>query len=551
VADDERVPRPAEAHFLVMLRQFYAKQDGRPPPQWRLALAVRRQAEQAALGIRPGGPGAPAGHPYSERVWAAVRAKVEAGDAERRLGEDLLFATDKSWHDQARLKLEAAKTHYADALKGAGRLRGELALRDQVLADLPFLTRWRAAQAPDYTRTSVAEEVWQAAHELARLLDEADPLVGNALDRAVKATRDTYQAWAEEYDRVCREEDHDRSKLPKNWRQVEQVLAAPLIEPELRVRLVEQSRAMSAKFNIEWAAGKKTAGQAEEVPARVRALQQGRLALAVLGEDLLKQQAKKDAGLLDQSALRSKLIDLPRDAWADSVTAGGAQVGRHWQALAAGGPADDPAAAERRSRLAVAFAAPDGVERAESNRWRNWRPLLVGLARRTGLDHWYGENPRDDRPYYRLVALRYLEDAKRLAGKAAAGQPVNTTLDVEDVYKLIADPKLNLFGPPEQIAWTKDQSGSLTYQLAVPTGAPIWGYAVFWADFGQGAVLRPTDPAALLRRPLELTKPAIPSLGLRSMSDDRDITLPVRMHIYFRGRALDRATTIRISRTSD
>src|SRR5205085_9114760 len=122
--------------------------------------------------------------------------------------------------------------------------------------------------------------------------------------------------------------------------------------------------------------------------------------------------------LLKGEALRSLLTD-PGSAWEDVYDRAGDQIGKHWQALAApADPAGDLFLAERRSRWAVAFAAPPEPEPAVANRRLRWQGVLVGLARRTFLDHWYAESGE---PYYRPAANAFLDDANKLVPAPAAG----------------------------------------------------------------------------------------------------------------------------------
>src|SRR5205807_2434161 len=134
--------RPAEAHFLLMYahltRSVLPRGAEELEPPLKLVqetLKVRRLAEETALAT--GSNRGPAGHPYSERIYPWIKAKVEAGDRERRRGEDLLFAP-RDWWERAAAHLKKAREHYELAGRDAGQVRKAIELRDQLLADLPY-----------------------------------------------------------------------------------------------------------------------------------------------------------------------------------------------------------------------------------------------------------------------------------------------------------------------------------------------------------------------------------------------------------------------------
>src|SRR5205807_7713479 len=86
--------RPAEAHFLTMLSRDL--DPAKPPAEalLRQALELRRQAEDTSFAVEPGR----LIHPYSERVFPWIQARIEQADERRQQGQDLLFATQKdSW----------------------------------------------------------------------------------------------------------------------------------------------------------------------------------------------------------------------------------------------------------------------------------------------------------------------------------------------------------------------------------------------------------------------------------------------------------------------
>ena len=168
--------RPAEGQFLALLLQCRAP-GAAESPEFRSAVAdalqVRRLAERAALGLAPatlGGadsaaePGAGVSMPtLPERVAPWVADRVEAGDGERRLGEDwLLGATPGDWK-QARDHLAEARQHYQGAMARAALVTRALTARDRAFADLPYYTGWAARVDADAQDRSVATATRLAA----------------------------------------------------------------------------------------------------------------------------------------------------------------------------------------------------------------------------------------------------------------------------------------------------------------------------------------------------------------------------------------------------
>ncbi|HMC64967.1 MAG TPA: hypothetical protein VKI65_08495, partial [Gemmataceae bacterium] len=181
---------PAESHFLVMLNRDLYRVDDKatgkvtaPADLIVQALSVRRLAEEAAVGLGSRGDTEPL-PAYTEQVHPWIQKKVTDADHERRLGEDLLFASDdkESW-SAAKKHLDAAQNLYADAQKDAQDVRQALKARDQILAELPYYSQWLARQrlreesqrrlADD--RVKQVEALWKDVHQLVQLLQPQNP----------------------------------------------------------------------------------------------------------------------------------------------------------------------------------------------------------------------------------------------------------------------------------------------------------------------------------------------------------------------------------------
>ena len=135
------------------------------------AITQRRDAEEAAWVFMTGAKE----YPYSEVVFPWVRGRIELGDRNRQLGQDLLFCTEpKMWAEAARL-FAAARKDYADARADGAKVAAALATRDKVFARLPYYARWLAAYRGSRPQTEVdrlierAEKAFRDAHRLADL----------------------------------------------------------------------------------------------------------------------------------------------------------------------------------------------------------------------------------------------------------------------------------------------------------------------------------------------------------------------------------------------
>src|SRR5262249_4563775 len=84
--------RPTATHFLALLRRDVLPAR-RGDKQLGEALQLRQQAERAALGLRDEEDPDDKLPAYSAQVAAWLGKEIDAADQERRLGEDLLFAS--------------------------------------------------------------------------------------------------------------------------------------------------------------------------------------------------------------------------------------------------------------------------------------------------------------------------------------------------------------------------------------------------------------------------------------------------------------------------
>ncbi|HMB06137.1 MAG TPA: hypothetical protein VKP69_20690, partial [Isosphaeraceae bacterium] len=227
---------PTEAHFLRMLdRHLHAKDRG--PKFWgpvRQALAVRRLAERAALGVADtGGP-----FQYSEQVQPWIKSMIEKADDTRRQAEDLLFSTEPNAWGEAEQSLALAGSLYQRAIERAGHVRAALLLRDRVLADLPDYSRWLAHRLPDELNDSlpgIVEKLWDDTHRLVQQLESpgqgSDD--GADLDAIKSLVRDIEEALALVQQRFEDQKlEIDRTREPGDWEVANAAAAVAVSHPD-------------------------------------------------------------------------------------------------------------------------------------------------------------------------------------------------------------------------------------------------------------------------------------------------------------------------------
>jgi hypothetical protein len=580
--------RPAEAHLLVMTRQFFSDPRSQMAGNavepatdlWKQAIATRRLAERAALGVnapRAGGPRHPyRDNPYSEALWTQLEPKVIEADIVRRDGEDLLFASLDTVRTRSGKELDAAKMQYDLVLRQAKELQTAFAIRDEALADLPLLTRWVAslpARDGNFKPwTETAKVVWPKVHALARRLDGADRPTGR--DQLTEEIEKAVSRLKQEYGDHCRKlADKD---LQAQWEQIEQVTAVPpmLIEPALRKALLESGARQIKKQTEEWIKNPKLvapppAAKIEDIKAdlRAQAVQQTELAVAILG-DIPNEQLRDAKGtLLTAGGLRDGLASLSSTPiWQIQVNLIGEHIGRHWQvlsmgesgALATGGSESPPVAnaprsptqSDLRSRWAVAFRPPpDGPEPATVNRLKRWQKLLVGLAMRTVRDHWY-ESEKKPKQYFVAAADLYLDDAKKAGVEGSAAVPGLAPVEaLRTASELQLEPAFEL-----PVRWTSENHRTLTFTVKAPKVGP-GGYVTLWSNLGQSLALTLLADDQT-RQPIALPATDAPPAAKRDLHIEAarlatDAAVSLAAHGYFRGQWLKSETEIKLNRTPE
>jgi hypothetical protein len=577
--NDPLRPRPAEAHYAVMLQRD--KPAGNGSSEYtellRLALSTRRLAEQAALAIHA------EGHPYSEFLWDTLAPPMQEADADRRVGEDLLLASPQEW-PQARRSLEAARAAYLAALDTGRQIQSALQARDYVLSMLPYYSQCVACRLTNQPLHSATEDeflggllrLWRDTHDLCERLDNlqpdqpdgaaaaAAPRSGNLADHAALVRR----SYDETRQRLCRWwQELSSAEVPSVWHEADAALLVPHRDWQLRMKLLANKRRTSRRLFAEtaqqsWvkATGRAASNgdtlQAASPSARI----QGRLALAVLGRRWFDACGGPGLETFDQVSHRLDVFQVEQDGQ-HSLAKAGEQIALRWRQLpltieklvADSGSAPRANAlalleqADRLTRqidgLDVHSLAADPVAACRRLRMQG---LLVWQAGRTLADHWYGEDPQGT-PYYQVAGASWLNDAQQLDTHADA---------VTAIRQRYADSRpLTLAGSP-RMQLTTQLRQEVIYRIEAGQADPS-GFPVLWVEASAGLDLESPDPGRRLVREVAADRPAgLITCTLRSPQlAEAELRLPptagvertaLTVHGLFRGQRLTATTPIEL-----
>jgi hypothetical protein len=530
--DDELDPRrPAEAHFVVMLKPDAEPDkparvapliDKKEWPLLRQALQVRQQAEEAAVGRGSDKETAKEPLPaYSEQVLPWIRAKVEQADAKRRQGEDRLFASKEGAWREAQTRFKDAMTFYKEAQDTALDVRRALAMRDRVLATLPYYTHW-LARRPQLSKDDEEKltGLWQRVHELRAGLDQPDLARAPSLAKLAEDIGKRLTEIEKQFGQIA---SLTNNTVQSRWHEIENLLSVPFLDPALRLELVQASRQISHKLNEETAA----AGDArldftpEDNTKRFQemAQRQGRIALAVLGSDWLER------GEVENAVLRPD-----QTGWWRSLVQAGERIGTALNDMPEKAQALDEHASKADLKEAVADlqkaarlvrqvegAVVGGrltADPVRAQRLLLLHELLCWQAKRTYLDYWAGDSPEPDKFYYRLAGQAFLHDAGDLVVDKNAElkreeqdrrlvrvQEVQARLDSKDrVLALAANDRVeqHFKSGTVRVPFTDEESRPLYYRLSGPRD--VEGDPVLWIDHDRRLLARPEESEHRLGR---------------------------------------------------
>ncbi len=431
---------PVEAHYLRMLHLHLP---GEPKTRtaddvklWpssdllRTAITLRRTAEEAAWAD---------GLAYPEQAFRWSFPLVEAADANRQLGEDLLFDTDPKTRQEANHLFLKAELDYVAAKKRAKTVADALALRDKVFARLPYYARWVAAPRGGPTN---AEELLgklelaaAAAHQIDKLVREvsATPTDGDVNTLIAESKR------AAELDDVAAAYDTAAKQLTdqkqeSNWRALDAAQVVPFRTIDLGPDLAQKARTVAVELAT--AAQQPAGSRATDPDPLAPAARHLRAAAAYLNDPTFARGSalgEKPVKLADD--LAAALHGLAGKA---TTAANAADARDKLRATAA-----ELAEANRLSRLCDPAAPVGGAPtppEADRRFWRHY--LLLAHAKRITLDGWCSDNQGE-----KTVARWYC---------SLAAQLVHDTADAE-LRKLV--PSRDSLPPARQDRLTEDLLG--------------------------------------------------------------------------------------------
>ena len=501
---DNEYPQPAEAHYLIMLDKYLTPlRNQRHSSLWarvNRAIRLRRLAERTALGITD----ADSGYPRSEEVYPWIKPFVEGADEARRLGEDQIFSTEVAAWSQADKNLASAEQLYQAASSRASRVRSALITRDRVLANLPDYSRWLAHRHPDDLLeddlSTTFGDLWTQVHLLAGQLETPGD------GAAVEALGQSERAVAAGFEQVLQQFADQRNKFSQDRVREDcevatAAAAVPFADPRLRTPIWERletiqdhDREVAAKAKPAEPPGEKRKG-ALQLRYR-RAQVQGLMALGALGRAWFDEPGFKDRVDFEQTRERilSPIAETENKArsWWEQIAQAGDSIGLRWRSIAP--EIDETLTGEDSSRAELrivqdrfkkadrlgrlidggAPAVPESkLEATGVYRQKRVHDLLIWLAERAWRDHWFDDDARAIKPYYRAAGLRFANDAGKLALKSS--DP-----DAARMKDLLAqNDKLKIEGPARLIL-TSERTKDVAYRIAaegneekIPPGLPV------------------------------------------------------------------------------
>jgi hypothetical protein len=564
-------PLPAEAHYLAMLDRDLAS----PRPDRDLlgmALETRRLAEETALAVHPASQEKNPFPSYSELVYLWIEDRVVQADQQRRLGEDLLFASRKPDWEEARKHLQDAKNAYESAFQTAQAVQEAFRVRDEALAELPYYARWLAQRREtDGKALENAEQLCQDAHRLATQLGQPqpDPKGIDALKQLTQSVRAGLKELQGKFAARCK--GLRDAHLQSNWQDIQDVLAVPLLGDgedgaALRMELLRNSRAISDKLNSESQQPREAPVTPEPSKPYEWVQRQGRMALAVLGKPWVDKLAG-DTKNAEYSVIRELIQKRDPESWNQA----GEFMGHCWQLMSPQIEAwtKDAHTAGLKQAESLLTASDrltrqmDGaaVRQLTVNPVQEYRHLrLYGLfrwlAERTFRDHWWAEE-EDAEPYYRTAGLAYLDDAKRaLLGSGIPLTELQKRERLAEINKLEEQLRANsrlTLSSPASLPLTSERNLELKYTLKADADA-LPGFPVRWLE-APFPLVAGQDVGRAVERNLNPNEPREIAYRMQPSDEAKPEGLLAKavLHVLYRGQkdSLRKETAINLYRTPD
>ena len=575
--DDPLHPRPAEAHYLVMLAADLPNTpwNDRRSDLVRLALNTRLLAERTAWNYR--GPA----FAFSEQVYSNIKDLVENADRERRLGEDLLLG-DSRGYDRVETHLRKAQEVYREAARRGTAVAAARNTYEQAMADLPYLACWIAKKRADFRDNRAVHAKWQDrlgvlfhdTHQLGITIDRDIPegVDGEAHVRKMIAQTDCVADAIKQFEESLREnwQMMVSDDSPQAWCDMRDALRVPQKDADLRLKLLERLIQTESRLAAEPSARQTrpahvTAEQQTE-RAKWAARTEGRMALAALGRENY-ESLKDEKQLSYGECLRCLEVFGVEETWWRTLASAGRTVGEAWRRVPQATDEKSQAVtkADRQkgsrllneaaslSRLLPGYSSLTVVEEpAEVACQARLKAILQWQAQRTYDDHWYTERP-DTEPYYRVAADAYLNDAAILFKT----WPVD-----EALRKRVASAAGLQFAVTDRLDVSSQRRIEVPVRLTAEKGADVpEGFPVVWFDVGSSLqLLQPgTQRTAWPWKASQKTNPLICDLESKSLREaevhpPKEPTVAetnLTLHGRFRGQQINGLVPIRLHLAPD
>ena len=571
--NDPAVPRPAESHLLLMLARNLPLNPKLLSAELSslitLALKVRLQAEQAALGLSGNG------HPYSERIRPWIEPLIHDADEHRALGQDLLFIRDTARWVKAREELLAAQKLYEEADKHAHSVATAFAVRDRLFAELPGFTQMIASQRAGDDAEKQVEVLWHDVHMLAATLDASPDLSPDGSNILTQLSTDAQKMLKTFGDlqnlAQGRLSDASERNTLNDWYEIDAALAYLSWPGKLRTRAlanqrtIEQQLMRKTQFNADRLSAPSPEAQKKQTVEQSQ--RQARLALAVLGENAFDEVKGDNLESFKGVTYLVDNVHLDNDQWWRSLANAGDNIGRRWQGLTT--KADSLTAKSRQQDLKDARSALHRADRlahqldGTSNARLSANPaaaarkmllhdFLLWQAGRTLDEHWFAENDGEPRskPYYQEAGRRYADDAQKMV----TGAQTQTATAL--LARLNKPDRLVMPQPPTQVL-TSERTVQLDCQIRPAEGEKFRpGYAVFRVETGPllKTSFADTDAKAdqfyvaelkSLDKEEKIQLLVSQSLSTLAVSSHKE-TAQVKVRGFFRGQILEDNTPIEL-----
>ncbi len=564
--------RPTEINFLLMLARHLPPVDKKEAlgPLLGQVLQLRLATESSAGAITS------PGYPFSESVRQRNAGDVAALDIERRKLEDLCFTSNVDARRLAEVEKLIAAAKWIDTIGPGGIERGQITSWQRGEDRLPGCAEWIARATGDETDPDTHDKLsrakslllgtwtWSAAHNA----DPTKPFTDQTIPdpNAKIVPRGSLSDNLDVLDaifllEVRKQLQHKpefvasptpRVEAVKWWHAVDSLLTASpshLLSVAERPDLVREFRRVSRQLLVTGLAQPEqlpevSAAKAREV-AFEAAQRRGLLLLARIGNEWQSRELfalKPGESWHNLNARFDQFAFLA--AGRQSLAEAGSRLGELLGAVSAlGEKTDNLATAEYWIRIAPTHAAVSD-EPINLLRRQRVRDYLVAQARRTYLDHWYGEG---DSRYYHTAIEHLVADAR--------GLRLPTPKDDPFAPYLGAEPFPVTPSAPQRFAVTDEPNPKLKVTFDRNKLRDIEGFPVFWSSpaFPQAKpepeVRVPVstnrdEPLPAFVRPIARPTGPIPTFPVAESST-------VRVTGFFRGRTLATNVGVDVYRLPD